>query len=108
HAAGLCVRAALRLRRRAMPGHAAASRDRRPPADRLRDRPAVGRGGSLRPGGGMTSPLVNVDGLVRSYRMRAGMFGRETHVRAVDGVSFAIPRGKTLGLVGESGSGKST
>lgn len=56
----------------------------------------------------MTTPLVNVDGLARSYRMKAGMFGRETQVRAVDGVSFAIGRGKTLGLVGESGSGKST
>ena len=56
----------------------------------------------------MTSPLVHVDGLVRSYRMQAGMFGRAQQVRAVDGVSFAIGRGKTLGLVGESGSGKST
>jgi peptide/nickel transport system ATP-binding protein len=56
----------------------------------------------------MTTPLVNVDGLVRSYRMQAGMFGRAQQVRAVDGVSFAIGRGKTLGLVGESGSGKST
>ncbi|UZE46705.1 ABC transporter ATP-binding protein [Rhodopseudomonas sp. P2A-2r] len=56
----------------------------------------------------MTTPLLSVDGLVRSYRMKAGMFGHAREVRAVDGVSFAIPRGKTLGLVGESGSGKST
>lgn len=52
------------------------------------------------------TPLVSVDGLVRSYRMKAGMFGHAREVRAVDGVSFAIGRGKTLGLVGESGSGK--
>ena len=56
----------------------------------------------------MNAPLVSVDGLVRTYRMRAGMFGRSRDVCAVDGVTFGINRGETLGLVGESGSGKST
>jgi len=52
--------------------------------------------------------LLSVDGLVRTYRMRAGMFGRPRGVCAVDGVTLKINRGETLGLVGESGSGKST
>ncbi|WP_309068075.1 ABC transporter ATP-binding protein [Microbacterium sp.] len=52
-------------------------------------------------------PVVEVRDLVKEYRIRKGGF-RSEPFRAVDGVSFAIPRGKTLALVGESGSGKST
>ncbi|WP_207478510.1 ABC transporter ATP-binding protein [Arenibaculum pallidiluteum] len=56
----------------------------------------------------MTAPLLEADALVRLYSTRRGLFGRPTTVQAVDGVSLAIEKGRTLGLVGESGSGKST
>jgi peptide/nickel transport system ATP-binding protein len=52
--------------------------------------------------------LLTAEGLVRRYAMRRGMFGRSVGLRAVDGVSLTIERGRTLGLVGESGCGKST
>lgn len=56
----------------------------------------------------MTTPLVRVENVARSYHARRGVFGRPFEVAAVDGVSFELARGETLGIVGESGSGKST
>ncbi len=53
--------------------------------------------------------LLVVEDLVKHFPVRKGVLSRTVGaVRAVDGVSFAIPRGKTLSLVGESGSGKTT
>lgn len=57
----------------------------------------------------MSVPLLSVSDLKVHFPIHGGLFRRVTdYVRAVDGVSFEVPRGSTVGLVGESGSGKTT
>jgi len=55
------------------------------------------------------APLFEAAGLVKEFAPHSGIFGAASPiVRAVDGVSFKIEAGRTLGIVGESGCGKST
>ena len=53
--------------------------------------------------------LIEVKDLKQYFNIKSGLFGRNNQtIKAVDGVSFSINKGETLGLVGESGSGKTT
>jgi ABC-type oligopeptide transport system ATPase subunit len=66
-------------------------------------------GGASAPTHSTPTPLIEVRELRKHFPIRGGVFRRITGwAKAVDGVSFSIPPGRTLGLVGESGCGKST
>ncbi|OOF65696.1 peptide ABC transporter ATP-binding protein [Rodentibacter sp. Ppn85] len=53
-------------------------------------------------------PLLNAIGLKKYYPVKKGLLTKTQQVKALDGVSFQLERGKTLAVVGESGCGKST
>ena len=57
----------------------------------------------------MNKNLIEVTNLEKYFEISSGMFGRnKSTVKAVDGISFSIPFGESLGLVGQSGCGKTT
>ncbi len=58
----------------------------------------------------MSEPLLRVEGLKKYFPVHQGLFSIKPtgYVKAVDGVSFQLMKGETLGIVGESGCGKST
>src|ERR1700730_10539218 len=65
--------------------------------------------GDPRDRGGKAQPMLIANGLTKHFAIRGGVLNRQVaSVRAVDGVTFTVLKGETLGIVGESGCGKST
>ena len=57
----------------------------------------------------MTEMLLEVENFKKNFPISGGFFGKKVgEIKAVDGISFSVHKGETLGIVGESGCGKST
>lgn len=81
------------------------------PADVGTEEPATAAAptGAAAADGTAADHIVEVEHVSKVFRLRGrGLLGRGTDLRAVDDVSFVVPRGTTVAVVGESGSGKST
>ncbi len=79
----------------------------------MTDRPVTrdeGHGPAVASAAESDPPLLRIEDLVKHFEIKGGLLGISTvgAVHAVDGVSFEVRRGETLGLVGESGCGKTT